>query len=190
VTGQSAFYLVTDGVNVYFTRGLQGPVLSVPVGGGSTTPIWTGNKWPYTIAMDRSNLYWGVDNNNLGVYKAPIATGSPVTLFASGYNNTMGVAADGNNVYFTTYLTSGGVYKTDPGGTNVVPLATGLEQPFGLAVDSMNVYVTTLSAVVRVPIGGGAATELATDNTPQQIAVDSKAIYWASGTGAIKKLAK
>jgi hypothetical protein len=190
VTGQSAFYLVTDGVKVYFTRGQFGAVLSVPVGGGSPTPIWSGNKFPYTIAMDGLNVYWGVFNNNLGIYKVPFATGSPVTEFVSGYNNTQGVAADGTSIYFTTYLTSGGVYKTDPNGTSVVPLTTGLPRPFGIAVDSNYAYVTTLTAVVRVPLSGGAAVPLASDNTPQQIAVDSKAIYWASGTGAILKLAK
>jgi hypothetical protein len=190
VTGESAYYLVSNGVNVYFTRGQFGPVESVSVAGGSTTPIWTGNKFPYTIARDATNVYWGVLNNNLGVYKVPIATGSPVTLFASGYNNTVGVAADGTNVYFTTYLGSGGVYKTDPGGASVLPLATGLARPLGIAVDANHVYVTTLTAVMRVRLDGSGLTQLVADPAPQQIAADNTAIYWASGTGAILKLAK
>lgn len=190
VTGVSAFYLVSNGTNVYFTRGQNGPVLEVSVNGGSTTPIWTGNKYPEGIAIDATNVYWGVLNNNLGVYKAPVATGSPVSEFVSGYSNTVQLATDGTNVYFTTYLMSGGVYKTDPSGTNVVPLATGLARPFGVAVDTTHAYVTTLSAVVRVPLAGGAATQLVADSTPQQIAVDATAIYWASGSGRILKLAK
>jgi hypothetical protein len=189
VPGVSALYLVSSGTTLYFTRGQFGAVLSVPVIGGGTTPVWTSNKFPYGIAMDANNVYWGVFNNNVGVYEAAVASGSP-TQFVSGFGNTQQVAADGTNVYFTTYFPSGGVYMTDPNGLSVTPLATGQPRPFGVAVHGSEVYFTTSTAVMRVSTAGGSPTQLAADTLPQQIAVDGTAIYWASGTGAILKLAK
>jgi hypothetical protein len=189
VTGMSALYLVSNGTTVYFTRGQFGEVRSVSVAGGPTTPIWTSNKFPYGIAMDATNVYWGMFNNNIGVYEAALPAGTP-TLFLPGYSNTQQVAADGTNVFFTTYVPSGGVYMSDPNGLSVTPLATGVTRPFGVAVHGTQVYFTTSTAVMRVPKTGGGATQLAADASPQQIAVDGVAIYWASGTGAILKLAK
>ncbi len=76
------------------------------------------------------------------------------------------------------------------GGTGT-SIATGQGNPSAIAVDGTYVYWVTLTAIMRVPIGGGTVKQLAAD-TAYQITTDATAIYWSSTAagGSIVKLAK
>ncbi len=86
----------------------------------------------------------------------------------------------------------GGACAACAGSCNVtngrcsVTLASGQNFAAGLAVDSTSVYWTTFTTpggVLKVPLGGGSATTLASPVSAGFIAVDSANVYWTSQVG-------
>lgn len=157
---------VHNGV-VYWTNYYAGgAVMSVPVTGGTPTTIATNQDWPWAIAVDDNNVYWtNYDNGSAGTVGAP------------GLGQT----------------TSGTVMKVAVTGGTPVMLDQGLEGPFGLAIDATNVYYTNAGGgrIKSVPIAGGTATVLATDQVPLGIAVDGTSVYWVSFfNGTVSSTAK
>jgi hypothetical protein len=72
-------------------------------------------------------------------------------------------------------------------------VTSGLDSPFAIALDSSSLYVTEYrdaGRVLRIPIGGGAAVEIAANQTrPRAIAVDATSVYWANEGGTVMKAA-
>src|SRR5699024_8147416 len=68
-------------------------------------------------------------------------------------------------------------------GRCVLTLTPGQDSPHDIAVDSASVYWTTTATVMKVPLGGGSATTLATPPSAVGIAIDSTSVYWTSPVG-------
>ena len=82
---------------------------------------------------------------------------------------------------------------------DLVQLASGQPRPLWIAIDGTSVYwansdTAVRGAILKAPLGGGAATPLLTRGTPGGIAVDNTNVYWSGyspdgdGTTALWKI--
>jgi hypothetical protein len=148
----------------------------------------SGLNQPGPLALSGDYLYFA-NNDPLGagpdsadIVRIPLGGGSPMVL-ASGQGQVWAVAADANNVYWTS--DGGTVQKLAIAGGAPIALASGIDHPGGLAVDATTVYFGSLynGDVMKVPIAGGAPTTLFSGsgaNVPSALglAVDSTHLYW------------
>jgi hypothetical protein len=74
-------------------------------------------------------------------------------------------------------------HQTYATGETIVMLANGQTQPYVLAVDTTNVYWAAYgdNTIMKVAVGGGVPSTLATALRPAGIAVDATNLYWAGG---------
>jgi hypothetical protein len=169
------------------------------------TKLALDNSHPYGLAIDAFNVYWGNDD---AVMKVPIGGGAPVKLAAGRF--VTGVAVDAKNVYWingatTSYSVDGSLMQVPIEGGSPVVLASALNNPHSLAVDATSVYwanagtyqlgpppnYTNNGTVMKVRIGGGSATTLASgQNAPTGVAVDAANVYWTNNneSGSVMKV--
>ena len=90
--------IAVDGTRVYWTDTTSGTVNSMPLAGGSVTPIATGQAKPLRIAVDDAQVYW---SNNLGgaVMHAPKDGSGTAAVLASAIQPTA-VAVLGGYVHW------------------------------------------------------------------------------------------
>lgn len=79
--GQSALRIAVDATNVYWiipgdastssSCGGSGIVMSVPIAGGATTTIASGQSYPQGIAVDATSLYWTNETSGTVVKLSP-----------------------------------------------------------------------------------------------------------------------
>lgn len=142
---------------------------------------------PRGIVVDATNVYF--TGGILGaVTKVPIAGGSPVALTTTNGSAESAIAVDATNVY---YVAVGGTLMKVPldGATAATALAPVIvyqsQQSLGMGVDATSVYVLganggngPASAVLKVPIDGGAVTPLGTDNLGIGMVMNATSIFW------------
>jgi Stigma-specific protein, Stig1 len=174
--------LTLDSNNLYFTNA-DGAVRSVPLAGGATSTLVTGQASPEGIAVDATNAYFA--NNGDGTIKSVPVQGGSATLLAQNQPNPFALQVGGANVYWTTLASGAGngtLESCAKTGCNLTPatLATGLQYSFGLRVDASNVYWSTLNGggeVHYVPTGGGVDTAVASQlSYPYDIALSGNTI--------------
>ncbi len=177
------WFLALDSVFVYFTdqgsvddpMDPGGSVQRVPIDGGTVTILASGND-PYGIAVCGDFVYW-TDINVGGLMETPLDGGPTAVLVRSVFGGPL-VAYD-SSVYFT-----GGAETAS--SVSIGSRATVGRNPRcegGLAVDGTSVYWTAELAgtVVKMPIGGGLVTTLASgQDYPYAIAVDDTSVYWTN----------
>jgi hypothetical protein len=94
--------------------------MTVPVSGGMTTTLASGQSGPGAIALDAASVYWanfgvitphGKDVDG-SVMKAPLRGGTATTL-ASGQIGPAGITVDDTSIY-STDINDGTVMKLTP----------------------------------------------------------------------------
>ena len=147
-----------DSTNVYWTN-YDGTVEKVGKGGGMAVALTPGlgEGTCHGIAVDATSVYWG---SAARVMKMSLGGGALAPL-ASLENGADAIAIDKTNVYFTENDTN--VLGSVALGGGAPPVMLGAPPALvinGMTIDSKNVYLTIDSAVMKVPLGGGAMTTL------------------------------
>jgi len=93
--------LAVDATSVYwaFCGADNGGVMKVPLTGGSSVTLSSGQGCPFAVAVDATSVYW-TEHAGGSVMTVPLGGGTPVAL-ASGRNQPWGITVDAVAVYWT-----------------------------------------------------------------------------------------
>jgi hypothetical protein len=192
---------------IYGGPGNSGAILRAPkVGGGGTGVVYStplNSKCSGYCSLltnlvgDANGVYWVVRDPAGTVMHSDIGFASPTSFGIPPQSNINGLAIDATYVYWVTFDfaadggQSAGVYRIGRDGTGYTQLAVLPGGSTAMAVDSSGIYIS-YEFIYRIPLGGGKPVALATSGvgTPEEVATDASAIYWADVNGRIMKLAK
>jgi hypothetical protein len=194
--------VTSDGQLIFVTDENAGTLSKWYADGG---PVWTQGQLhqPVGVTMDSVSAYTAIQPDDSVVSK-PLGSlpvdGGQLETRMHDLNYPSDVAVAGGKMF----AASGGGILVGPidGGMPVKVVSPtsrfkdggGDLIHTGLAVDGDTVFFTigSLGIVASVPVSGGSAHVLATDQKdPEGIAVTADAIYWANqGSGTIMKLAR
>jgi hypothetical protein len=148
----------------------QPEVLSVPIAGGTPTPVATGLpcQAPHTFAVDDSNVYYWSNSGtgfqggpgNGGLVEAPLNGDAP-TLLVPDNNGSGGncptTAVDATNVYWLTQIPQAG---PSPTGLFDVPIAGGTATTLSMSpnYNTTGLAITPTDAIVQVQSNNGPST--------------------------------
>ena len=189
-TTNAPWGLAVDATTVYVAgQGVTGlrPLVSVPIAGGSPSPLTATSC--FTVAIDETRVYWSDGTSILSCAKRNCAD-STTTLGRTSVGETHGIAVDATSVYWAT--TSGGkIMKVGKNGGTAFTLASG-SYPYQVAVDETAVYWTDQEpgTIMKVPTSGGVPVQIATGQGPMGIAVDGQNVYFTTGDGKMVQVPK
>jgi hypothetical protein len=167
--------IAVDATSVYWTT-TGGAVMKAPRGGGSATSLASGQTGVTAPAVDASGVYWGTGET---INKAPLDGGPTTVVTTAGAVTALAIA--GNDVYFAAgYL----LMKAPLGGGPSTGVSAADGAPlFAVAIDDANAYFTSPSVVYEVPLEGGNAAVLASNQGgPNALALNATGVYWTDGT--------
>ncbi len=176
-----------------------------------------GGGTPSTLSVagaDASSIDGGPTNSAIppggADAEADAHAGGTAVVLASSQDSPFAITLDATSVYWTNLGPLGGgkaairlpgsVVKMPIAGGTPTTLAGGQVGPVCIAVDATSVYWCDQGtcpsdggacngAVMKVPLGGGAAVPLASVLRPDGIAVDSTNIYWTDQGSTVEPYA-
>ncbi len=191
---------VLDGILYWDSGGYEtstdAEITRVPVYGGTPTPfvpIKPGGFYSIGGMVPRDGqLFFTEDGVGIESLAPEATTPTPIANVAAG-----SIALDDANIYT---VSTDGLLSISRATGAVTTLVPGTQQeitnsPTSIATDGVNVYWTnyygiTQSTVLRVPVGGGPTTTLASgQNDTSSVVLDSTSVYWIAGS-LIQKLNK
>jgi hypothetical protein len=196
-SGSATGALILRGADLYWAspQFMPGSVLKLPRGGGTSTPIASGQGAIGDLAADADGVYWTVTG---GIAKASITGGDAIVL-ASGQAPPRGITVHAGIVYWhaggaivTAVPTAGGAPTTLTTGLGPGTAGTGSAQS-AILVDGADIFWGNPAdeSIMRVPVGGGIPYRIARAASPIDVAIDETHVYWANaGDGTIMRIAK
>jgi hypothetical protein len=175
---------------VYWTY--NAGVNKAPAGGGASTTVASGQVNSYQLAIDGTTLYFVSSGGGSFLRKVSTSGGTVTTLYTAAAGESIGgVAAASGYVYFatSTYANPGGtaqIRRISSTGSGLTTLWTDNSgawfsdvtyTPYGV-VFIRNPYEFT-SAVFRIPVAGGTATE-ASARSPVTLVASGDAVFYAA----------
>jgi hypothetical protein len=187
--------------------GKPAPAADPPAPASHTlTVLASGPGAPAYIAVRAGQLYWTEnlpDSETGHVMTMPTAGGAPVTLATT--ESAGHLALDANDVYFTQRVDRVGI-PGQQAPVRAVPLEGGATRivaaspwAFGLAVDGSELFYAGAvdgassalqTALVHMPLGGGAPCPVVSSVFLGDIAVGSTGVFWADISGALYRWAR
>jgi hypothetical protein len=186
--------IAADDGAAYWTS-QQGKVMTAPLDGGAAKPL-DPNEGGAAIVLAGNEVLFTTGASVLAVPKAGGASRVVLDTFAGPDASSQSfewLAADSNNVYFTT--TSGMVGQAPLDGSGVITALGTVAFASLVAVDEGYVYWAGTSDkdgdLVKTPIGGGAVTILATGQGQiSGIATNAKGVFWLANGNTVMGMAK
>jgi hypothetical protein len=196
-TGQSPRDVVVDQDTIYWVDQDQGTVLARNKAGGPTLVIAESQPRPGAIAQDEQHVYWANAGSDIaGSIVRAGKDGSSVTVLAE-VEQALGVAVDGDAVYFTSYGTAQGVFRIDKQSGEIKALVpapildsadlVGVAVRNGIVYFTLSRFLDSIGQVWSVPAAGGTPVLLVDQlGSPSEVAADDTHVYWlASGYSEI-----
>jgi low-density lipoprotein receptor class B len=191
--------VAVDSKFIYWTQGAAGGETigraNLDGSGANSNFIPSGLLNTRGIAITPSGIYWSgdVSMSASAIGRANLNGSGPVPDFIAIPENSCGLAADSNFVYFTN-AGANKLGRATLDGTGVDPGFISVPDVFcGVAVDPSFIYwgSDTGNTVGRAPVGGGTADAgfIAAGTSgggPSGVAVNSQYVFWGNyDTGAI-----
>jgi hypothetical protein len=191
------------GANAYWIDPYNHALYTVPLAGGSASPLATGIGVPtpnpaISLAVTATSAYW-TDAGTYGgcciqvgtgtLKSVPLGGGTVTTVF-TGLDAPGALATDGLNA---VWAESWRVAKGPLAGGAAMTLASGIATSMArIAVDASHVYVLDPDFIKMLPKAGGTVEKLAaargtigdSSMTGQDVAVDGTSVYWTSAGAA------
>jgi hypothetical protein len=198
----NALALAVDSTNVYWgthdeAQGAPGDqVMATPIGGGVSIPIAAGDA--LTLVADATSVYW--TDTQQGVFKVPLAGGTPFQLASSRGQGVGVLAVDGTHAYWAQAILGIRSAPLDGGEpTTLVPgtmvSGSGVARMLVAGDRLYWVEVGPAGGILSVPTGGGAPVVLVAETDIASLALDDTNLYWLNDgcpgsacTGLVKKV--
>jgi hypothetical protein len=186
-----------DSTSLYVSKVVGGPVVKVPLQGGTVSLLNIRTADDSRVAVDQKNLYWSDGTSILACDKS----NCDASTVALAPGSARDIVAAGGAVYWWTSTGSSGarIMKSDQtGATPAAPVQIATASwPMGLTVDAQNVYwidggYPGVPAIMRAPIDGGSSTMVVETDPPSALAIvsDSTAVYFTTGDGRLIEVPK
>jgi hypothetical protein len=172
-----------DGTNVYWIDAANLSLMKGTPGGGGVTTLVSGlGSTQGGLAVEGGNIYWA-DTSSIQMVSSA-GQGGAATTFEAGQISPGFIAADANNVYWTT---QGSLVRVPLGGGPLVTITSGQTFLY-VAMGTRSFYWSTGTQIEEVPLAGvgSPATPLYTfatgageaDEDPYGLAVSGNSLCW------------
>jgi hypothetical protein len=185
------------GANAYWIDPYNHALYTVPLAGGSVSPLATGIgvstvNAAISLAVTSTSAYWAEAGTyggcciqaGTGTLKSVPLGGGTVTTVFTGLDAPVALATDGTNA---VWAESWRVASAPLTGGTATTLASGISSSVArIAVDPSHIYVLDADFIKTLPTAGGTVEKLAASRgdigdlslVNQDIAVDGTSVYW------------